>query len=152
MKRYVWIGLIVIAMAVGWFLSLDPFRHQPPEPIVTIENRDVKVYTGTYSWLGMFRGEVADTKSEVVDLVKDDPSKKANPEDRLTIRFEEGPTPKSVTIVLWSVEDNEDNKEIKTYEKTGQITVPSIPGKYVYQITAVWKEGEGDFAFPIEVK
>lgn len=147
MKRFLFIGLI--AIAIGWFLSLDPFRHQPPEPTVTIEGRDVKVYTGTYSWSGMFRGEVADTKSEAVDLVKGDPSTLAKPEDRLTIRFEEGPTPKSVTIVLWSVEDK---KEIKTYKKTGQITVPSTPGKYVYQIKADWKEGNGDFAFPIDVK
>ncbi|MGH1332898.1 MAG: hypothetical protein ACRAUM_03590, partial [Exiguobacterium indicum] len=93
MKRYLFIGLIVIAMAIGWFLSLDPFRHQPPEPTVTIEGRDVKVYSGTYSWSGMFRGEVADTKSEAVDLVKGDPSTQANPEDRLMIRFEEEPTP-----------------------------------------------------------
>ncbi|QZY85383.1 hypothetical protein [Exiguobacterium acetylicum] len=149
MKRYVWIGLIVIAMAIGWFLSLDPFRHQPPEPTVTIEDRDVKVSIGTYDWSGMFRGETADAKAEAIDLVKDDPSTLAKPEDRLTIRFEEGPTPKSVTIVLWSVEDK---KEIKTYKKTGQITVPSTPGRYVYQITADWKEGAGDFAFPIEVK
>lgn len=149
MKRYLFIGLIVIAMAIGWFLSLDPFRHQPPEPTVRIEGRDVKVYTGTYSWSGMFRGEVADTKSEAVDLVKGDPSTQANPEDRLMIRFEEEPTPKSVTIVLWSVEDK---KEIKTYEKTGKISVPTTPGRYVYQITADWKEGDGDFVFPIEVK
>ncbi|WP_215147627.1 hypothetical protein [Exiguobacterium sp. s91] len=149
MKRYLFIGLIVIAMAIGWFLSLDPFRHQPPEPTVTIKGRDVKVYTGTYSWSGMFRGEVADTKSEAVDLVKGDPSTLANPEDRLTIRFEEEPAPKSVTIVLWSVEDN---KKIKIYEKTGKISVPTTPGRYVYQITADWKEGDGDFAFPIEVK
>ncbi len=149
MKRYLFIGLIVIAMAIGWFLSLDPFRHQPPEPTVRIEGRDVKVYTGTYSWSGMFRGEVADTKSGAVDLVKGDPSTQAKPEDRLTIRFEEEPTPKSVTIVLWSVEDK---KEIKTYEKTGKISVPTTPGRYVYQITADWKEGDGDFAFPIEVK
>ncbi|MFP7278974.1 hypothetical protein SFC11_06405 [Exiguobacterium indicum] len=149
MKRYLFIGLIVIAMAIGWFLSLDPFRHQPPEPTVTIEGRDVKVYTGTYSWSGMFRGEVADTKSEAVDLVKGDPSTQANPEDRLMIRFEEEPTPKSVTIVLWSVEDK---KEIKTYKKTGKISVPTTHGRYVYQITADWKEGDGDFAFPIEVK
>ncbi|WP_312194065.1 hypothetical protein, partial [Exiguobacterium sp.] len=105
--------------------------------------------TGTYSWSGMFRGEVADTKSEAVDLVKGDPSTQANPEDRLMIRFEEEPTPKSVTIVLWSVEDK---KEIKTYKKTGKISVPTTPGRYVYQITADWKEGDGDFAFPIEVK
>lgn len=149
MKRYVWIGLIVIAMAIGWFLSLDPFRHQPPEPTVTIEGRDVKVYTGTYSWSGMFRGETADAKAEAIDLVKDDPSTLANPEDRLTIRFEEGPAPNSVTIVLWSVKDK---NEIKTYKKTEQITVPSTPGRYVYQITADWIEGDGDFAFPIEVK
>lgn len=149
MKRYVWIGLIVIAMAIGWFLSLDPFRHQPPEPTVTIEDRDVKVSIGTYDWSGMFRGETADAKAEAIDLVKDDPSTLAKPEDRLTIRFEEGPTPKSVTIVLWSVEDK---KEIKTYKKTGQITVPSTPGRYVYQITADWIEGDGDFAFPIGVK
>ncbi|WP_214809207.1 MULTISPECIES: hypothetical protein [Exiguobacterium] len=146
MKRYLFIGLIVIA--IGWFLSLDPFRHQPPEPNATIEDREVKVYTGTYSWSGMFRGETADAKSEAVDLVKGDPSTPANPEDQLTIRFKEGPAPKSVTIVLWSVEDN---KKIKSYKKTGQITVPSTPGKYVYQITADWKEGDGDFAFPIEV-
>ncbi|MER2123995.1 MAG: hypothetical protein ABS936_08060 [Exiguobacterium indicum] len=149
MKHYLWIGLLVITMAIGWFFSLDPFRHQPPEPTVTIEDRDVKVYMGTYDWSGMFRGEIVDTKSEAVDLVKGDPSTQANPEDRLMIRFEEGPAPKSVTIVLWSVEDN---KKIKTYKKTGQITVPSTPGKYVYQITADWKEGDGDFAFPIEVK
>ncbi|MFY7751353.1 MAG: hypothetical protein ACOVQU_06115 [Exiguobacterium acetylicum] len=149
MKRYLFIGLIVIAMAIGWFLSLDPFRHQPPEPTVTIEGRDVKVYTGTYSWSGVFRGETADAKAEAVDLVKDDPSTLANPEDRLTIRFEEEPAPKSVTIVLWSVEDN---KKIKIYEKTGKISVPTTPGRYVYQITADWKEGDGDFAFPIEVK
>ncbi|AOT00740.1 hypothetical protein ESP131_10905 [Exiguobacterium sp. U13-1] len=146
MKRYLFIGLIVIA--IGWFLSLDPFRHQPPEPNATIEDREVKVYTGTYSWSGMFRGETADAKSEAVDLVKGDPSTPANPEDQLTIRFKEGPASKSVTIVLWSVEDN---KKIKSYKKTGQITVPSTPGKYVYQITADWKEGDGDFAFPIEV-
>lgn len=149
MKRYLFIGLIVIAMAIGWFLSLDPFRHQPPEPTATIEDRKVKVYTGTYSWSGMFRGETADAKAEAVDLVKDDPSTLANPEDRLTIRFEEEPAPKSVTIVLWSVEDN---KKIKIYEKTGKISVPTTPGRYVYQITADWKEGDGDFAFPIEVK
>ncbi|UKS54613.1 hypothetical protein [Exiguobacterium acetylicum] len=149
MKRYLFIGLIVIAIAIGWFLSLDPFRHQPPEPTVTIEERDVKVYTGTYSWSGMFRGETADAKAEAVDLVKDYPSTQATPKDRLTIRFEEGPAPKSVTIVLWSVEDN---KKIKTFEKTEQFTVPTIPGRYVYQITADWKEGEGDFAFPIDVK
>ncbi|MGN7854635.1 MULTISPECIES: hypothetical protein [unclassified Exiguobacterium] len=146
MKRYLFIGLIVIA--IGWFLSLDPFRHQPSEPNATIEDREVKVYTGTYSWSGMFRGETADAKSEAVDLVKGDPSTPANPEDQLTIRFKEGPASKSVTIVLWSVEDN---KKIKSYKKTGQITVPSTPGKYVYQITADWKEGDGDFAFPIEV-
>jgi len=149
MKRYVWIGLIVIAMAIGWFLSLDPFRHQPPEPTVTIEDRDVKVSIGTYDWSGIFRGETADAKAEAIDLVKDDPSTLAKPEDRLTIRFEEGPTPKSVTIVLWSVKDH---KEMKTYKKIERITVPSTPGKYVYQIKADWKEGNGDFAFPIDVK
>lgn len=149
MKRYLFIGLIAIAIAIGWFLSLDPFRHQPPEPTVTIEERDVKVYTGTYSWSGMFRGETADAKAEAIDLVKGDPSTQANPKDRLTVRFEEGPAPKSVTIVLWSVEDH---KEMKTYKRTGQMTLPSTPGKYVYQITADWKEGDGDFAFPIEVK
>jgi len=147
MKRYLFIGLIVVA--IGWFLSLDPFRHQPPEPTATIEDREVKVYTGTYSWSGMFRGETADAKAEAIDLVKGDPSTQANPEDRLTIRFEEGPAPKSVKIVLWSVEDH---KEMKTYKKTGHMTLPSTPGKYVYQITADWKEGDGDFAFPIEVK
>ncbi|WP_368914903.1 hypothetical protein [Exiguobacterium acetylicum] len=149
MKRFLFIGLIVIAIAVGWFFSRDPFRHQPPEPTVTIENREVKVYRGTYSWSGMFRGETADAKAEAVDLVKGDSSTRANPEDRLTIRFEDGPAPKSVAIVLWSVKDH---KEMKTYKKIERITVPSTPGKYVYQIKADWKEGNGDFAFPIDVK
>ena len=148
MKRYLFIGLMM-TIAVGWFLSLDPFRHQPPEPEVTIEDRDVKVYTGTYDWSGMFRGEIADAKAEAVDLVENKPSTQANSEERLTIRFEEGPAPKSVTVVLWSDKDNE---KMKTYKKTGQFTVPTTPGRYVYQITANWKEGEGDFAFPINVK
>ncbi|WP_312086290.1 hypothetical protein, partial [Exiguobacterium sp.] len=97
MKRFLFIGLI--AIAVGWFFLLDPFRHQPPEPTVIIENREVKVYRGTYSWSGMFRGETADAKAEAVDLVKGDPSTRTNPDDRLTIRFEDGPAPKSVAIV-----------------------------------------------------
>lgn len=149
MKRYVWIGLIVITIAIGWFLTLDPFRHQPPEPTVTIEGRNVKVYMGTYDWSGMFRGEIGDAKSEAIDLVKGDPSTQAHPEDRMTIRFEEGPALKSISIVLWSVEAN---TKLKTYKKTGQISIPTTPGKYVYQIKAEWREGEGDFAFPIDVK
>jgi hypothetical protein len=149
MKPFLFIGLIVIAIAVGWFFSRDPFRHQPPTPTVTIENREVKVYRVTYSWSCMFRGETADAKAEAVDLVKGDSSTRANPEDQLTIRFEDGPAPKSVAIVLWSVKDH---KKLKTYKKIKRITVPSTPGQYVYQIKADWKEGNGDFAFSIDVK
>ena len=147
MKQQTFIGILLISL--GLLFSLDPFRHQPPAPDVTIENREVKVYLGTYTWSGLFLGETADAKVGPVEQVKKKQGEHVAPEEQMSILFQSGPYPKSVAVELWSITDG---KKLETFQDVENITVPRTKGKYVYQIKAEWEEGSGYFAIPIEVE
>ncbi|AHA31426.1 hypothetical protein [Exiguobacterium sp. MH3] len=147
MKQQTFIGIVLISL--GLLFSLDPFRHQPPAPDVTIENREAKVYLGTYTWSGLFLGETADAKVGPVEQVKKKQGERVAPEEQMSILFRDGPHPKTVTVELWSVTNG---KKLRTFQDAENITLPTTHGKYVYQIRAGWEEGNGYFAIPIEVE
>jgi len=97
----------------------------------------------------IFLGETSDVKVGPVAQVKKKQGERVAPEEQMSILFQSGPYPKSVAVELWSITDG---KKLETFQDVENITLPTTPGKYVYQIKAGWKEVNGYFTVPIEVE
>lgn len=71
-----------------------------------------------------------------------------SPNDKITIDFKRNPNSETLLVEQWFEEHKQ--KEIELDD--GSLLVPAEKGIYVYHIYAWWKQGDGNYAFSVEVK
>ena len=67
----------------------------------------------------------------------------AEPNSEAKIEIEQHP---NLSVYLW------DSKEVKLAFKGNQISVPTIKGRYIYEVVAEWSNGEASYTFVVEIK
>lgn len=67
----------------------------------------------------------------------------AEPNSKATIEIEQNA---NLSVYLW------DSEEVKLAFKGNQISVPSIKGRYIYEVVAKWSNGETSFTFVVDIK
>ncbi len=53
-----------------------------------------------------------------------------------------------ITVYVW----NENGREAEVETNANQIVLPSIQGKYIYEVFAEWKDGHISYTFVTEIK
>lgn len=71
-----------------------------------------------------------------------------SPNEKISIKFKKKPISGTLKVELWT---NENDIEIVKLQNNS-ISVPETKGIYVYHVLARWKQGDGNYAFSIEVK
>lgn len=138
------IVLTIVLLFIGYH-----YMASPPSPAVKADGGILSATPGSYCW-------ESNWKAECVDMgyasVWEQGHKKApaivEAGGAIIVEFNKQPLPGSLRAELWT---SETNSEPAPFEK-GTLTVPKIPGIYVYHFFADWKQGSGNYAFSIEVK
>jgi hypothetical protein len=73
---------------------------------------------------------------------------KVSPQEKIKVEFHKEPLAGTLKIEQWIDENNIKNIELKN----DSIPVPEEKGIYVYHVMSRWKQGDGSYAFSIEVE
>lgn len=146
MKK-VLISLLAVAVLVGglYFAS----NSEPPKPVITIENKTVKVAQGSYCWNGFINAQCVD-KISPPDLIKHHEIKTVvvSPGAELKIKFNRKPLENTLNASIWFSNNEVENAPLNE----NVLTVPKEKGVYIYSISAYWEKGSSSYVFIIEVK
>ncbi|MBO8173287.1 MAG: hypothetical protein H0Z33_15550 [Bacillaceae bacterium] len=117
---------------------------QPPIPMVTAMDQQLKVIQGSYCWQAFGKGECADTAAPPA-LVKGHMPLEASPGSAVNISFHYEPD--TMEVRLW-----EDDDTIPvTLDQGKTFVLPEQPGYYIYSIHGQWPEGDASYAFAVRV-
>lgn len=146
MKKRFWLVLLLV---VGLMLYLEPFRGTPPEPDVSVNGTDIAVTSGSSCWNSLLNSKCIDlSDSTPVDMTASQTPTVVKPGQKIEIAFNDGPAPERIKAEQW--QKNDTKKTIRL--KNEQITAPGQKGLYIYHVYAWWKKGDGNVAFPVQVK
>jgi hypothetical protein len=122
----------------------------PPamEAVVHVNGTDYPMEEGNYEW-----SRQKGLTTEVVQTDHASPSQMAEnidpipltPNQKIEIKIEDHP---DITVYLWN--DQRREKTIET--KANQLTLPTVQGKYIYEILAKWKNGTVSYTFVVEIQ
>lgn len=140
---------IIFAVLIVAILIIEPFRMEPPTPKVTVEGKKIPTTQGSYCWRGIIISQCVDfIHTTPLDMAKEHNPTLVSPQENIGIDFHKDPLSGTVEIEQWS-----DEKTIKEIELiNGSISTPQKKGIYVYHIKALWKEGDGNYAFSVVVE
>lgn len=138
----------------GWKISYVKQRNdppaepltllEPPRPELTVDGKNIPYEIGTYTWFEDGRGICVDIIG-LPELIKGLDAVAVSPGSKLIIDFKY--EPENLGAELWI------NKEPVREEVVGNtIILPSSKGIYIFCIHAHWKEGDGSYAFIVEVQ
>ncbi|OUM84646.1 MAG: hypothetical protein BAA01_05770 [Bacillus thermozeamaize] len=116
----------------------------PPMPALTIQEKNVPVRMGTYSWSESGRGITVDSV-DPPELVKDLEPVTVHPHATLHVDFRDKPL--EIKAGLW-----ENNGVTFKNLSDGTFTLPEDDGVYIGVIYASWQEGNATFVFKIQVQ
>ncbi|RDY69109.1 hypothetical protein DXT76_16775 [Halobacillus trueperi] len=71
-----------------------------------------------------------------------------SPNEEINIIFQKESMPETLEVEKWTGEGNREDIVVKN----NSIAAPKEKGLYVYLISADWDEGDGNYAFSVEVK
>jgi len=146
MKKRFWLVLLLI---VGLMLYLEPFRGTPPEPDVSVNGTDIAVTSGSSCWNSLLNSKCIDlSDSTPLDMTAEQTPTVVKPGQKIEVAFNDGPAPERIKAEQW--QKNDTKKTIRL--KNEQITAPDQKGVYTYYVYAWWKKGDGNVAFPVQVK
>lgn len=146
MKKRFWLILLVV---VGLTLYFEPFRGSPPEPDVSVNGRDIAVTSGSSCWNSLLNSKCIDLSDTTpLDMTAGQTPIVVKPGEKIDVAFTDGPAPTRIKAEQWQKGDTK--KTIRL--KNEQITAPDQKGLYIYHVYAWWKQGDGNVAFPIQVK
>ena len=146
MKKRFWLVLLLI---VGLMLYLEPFRGTPPEPDVSVNGTDIAVTSGSSCWNSLLNSKCIDlSDSTPLDMTAEQTPTVVKPGQKIEVAFNDGPAPERIKAEQWQKDDTK--KTIRLNNE--QITAPDQKGVYPYHVYAWWKKGDGNVAFPVQVK
>ncbi|MFD2443042.1 hypothetical protein ACFSO7_03505 [Bacillus sp. CGMCC 1.16607] len=64
------------------------------------------------------------------------------PNRKVSIEIEQNP---NLSVYFWNYEGEVDLQD-------GQITVPASKGRYIYEVLAIWSNGQVSYTFVVEIK
>ena len=138
------IALIFIAIFI-----FEPFRSEPPAPNVTAGGKDIPTTQGSYCWNGLLFSQCVDfIYSTPLEMAKEHKPTKVSPNETIKIEFKKDPASGTLEVEQWIGEN--DIKKVEINDDS--IKVPDEKGIYVYHIMARWEQGDGNYAFSIEVR
>jgi len=116
--------------------------------VVHVNGEDYPIEEGNYEWSRKkgFETEVIQTDhaspGQMAENLKPITTK---PGQKIEIKIEDHP---DISVYLWNAQERE--KSIET-EKS-QFIIPSVQGKYIYEVLAKWKNGTVSYTFVVEVQ
>ncbi|XKI10932.1 Copper amine oxidase N-terminal domain-containing protein [Sporosarcina sp. ANT_H38] len=133
---------------IGIFI-FEPFRSEPPTPNVTIGDVDIPTTQGSYCWKRLLSAQCVDKAyTSLFDMASRYKPTVVSPNEKIKIEFKKKPIAGTMKVEQWVDEDNKQKVEVKN----GSIVVPLEKGVYVYSVLSDWKQGDGMYAFSVEVK
>lgn len=133
---------------IGIFI-FEPFRSEPPTPNVTIGDVDIPTTQSSYCWEGLLSAQCVDKAyTSLFDMASTHKPTVVSPNEKIKIEFKKNPIAGTMKVEQWVDEDNIQKVEVKN----GSIVVPKEKGVYVYSVVSDWKQGDGNYAFSVEVK
>lgn len=131
------IGLIMMGMFV-----FEPFRTEPPSPSITAGNTNISTTLGSYCWSGVLSTTCVNPVNSL-----DSPTS-VSPGEEINIDFWKKPIAESLKVEQLLGEHNVDQVPIHDHI----IVAPKEKGLYVYTLTALWNNGDGNYTFSIVVE
>jgi len=123
--------------------------REPPELIVTFNNKSISAVRGTYSWYidngdGTCTGIESDSgpPPELVEFQEE----LLNVKPKSSIALDFGAKPDDYKVRIW-----QSNNPITQQVNNGIIISPQQKGLVVYEVHATWKEGNSYYAFSVNV-
>lgn len=99
--------------------------------------------------MGLLSGRCEDTiYASPIEMTRKHTPTIVSPNDKITIDFKRDPNSETLLVEQWFDEQKQAEIELED----GSFLVPSEKGIYVYHVFAWWKQGDGNFAFSVEVK
>ena len=137
-------GLLIIAVYI-----FEPFRSEPPSPKITIEEAVIPTTQGSYCWSGLIVKRCVDKiYTSPIEMAKEHKPTVVSPKLEIKIGFKK--EPQSGTLEVELLIDESNRKSIVV--KNDTILAPDEKGVYYYGVRANWKQGDGNYAFSIEVR
>ncbi|WP_226671945.1 hypothetical protein [Rossellomorea aquimaris] len=137
---------IIAVIAIIVFM-IKPFQTSPPKVKVTVGEVAIPTAEGSYCWDGLFSGGCVDKEyGSIVAMAGEYKPTVVSPGQKINVTFDK--KPKTVDAERWMGEEQAQRVEWKNR----MITAPEQKGVYVYHIVAHWKQGDGSYAFSLEVK
>lgn len=137
---------VVIPILFIVFVTLLLINNKPPTPTISFDEIEIPTVQASYCWNGFLGYRCVDTTSPP-DLVKGEPVA-VSPGTELKIDFKDKPKNNTIDANIWL--DNERTEKVTV--KNNILTTPTKSGTYVYDISAVWNNGESSYAFFIKVE
>ncbi len=133
---------------IGIFI-FGPFRSEPPTPNVTIGDVDIPTTQGSYCWKKLLSARCVDKAyTSVLDMASSHKPTVVSPNEKIKVEFKKKPIAGTMKVEQWIDEDSIQKVEVKN----GSIVVPKEKGVHVYSVVSDWKQGNGKYAFSVEVK
>jgi len=146
-KRFLAFIIIIGLIVIGLFV-LEPFHSEPPTPNVTAGDTKIATTQGSYCWNGLFSSQCVDkVYKNPLEMAKEHKPTVVSPNEEIKIEFKKAPIAGTMKVEQWI---GEDNREIET--NNNSIIVPTEKGVYVYYVLVDWKQGDGNYAFSVEVE
>lgn len=139
---------IIGFVAIGLFV-FEPFRSEPPKPTIRAGNATIPTTQGSYCWNGLLLAKCEDfAYTSPLEMAKEHRATVVSPNEEIKIDFKIEPFAETLRIEKWIDKDNIEDIEVKN----NSIVAPTEKGIYVYHILADWKQGDGNYAFSIEIR
>lgn len=141
---FIVVGILIIAMVI-----VKPFRLEPPTPKISVGERGIPTTQGSYCWDAQLLAQCVDTiHTSPIDMTESHAPSIVSKNDEIEIEFPIGYQPENLRLEQWLDEHN--SKMVEVNNK--RIKVPNESGVYVYHVIADWNQGDGNYAFLIEVE
>lgn len=141
---FIVVGILIIAIVI-----VKPFRLEPPTPKVSVGEREIPTTQGSYCWDAMLLAQCVDTiHTSPIDMTESHAPSIVSENDEIEIEFPIGYQPENLRLEQWL--DGRNSKIIEINNE--RIKVPNESSVYVYHVIADWNQGDGNYAFLIEVE
>lgn len=114
-----------------------------------MNGEEILTTQGSYCWRGFIFAQCVDLSyTTPLDMAKEQSPTEVSPQAKVKIEFHKEPIAGTLEIEQWEDKDNIKNIELKD----DSFLVPKEKGIYVYHIMSFWEQGDGNYAFSIEVE
>jgi hypothetical protein len=146
-RKIIFTVIIIGLVFIGLFV-FEPFRSEPPTPTVTSGDIEIATTQGSYCWDSLLSAQCVDkVYTSPLDMAKEHKPTVVSPNEEIKISFKNEPISDTLEVEKWIDKDNIENVEMQN----NSIVAPKEKGIYVYHILADWEQGDGNYAFSIEV-